>query len=358
MISLKRYLESVSVSSDATSELQRGDLSSRTLAAYGSALVAMGSCSLDACPGLGSALRESLGGLSRTLTNGIDCEALAATDREVQEQVQCWGRRTARHYQQKSDEVKDLLLVMARTAESVGTRDRRCAGQIHEVTASLTAIASLDDLTQIRVSIKKSAAELKTSIDRMTEEGKAEIDRLQEQVSTYRAKLEQAEEIASRDALTGLRSRLCVERFIEHHITAGVPFCLAIVDIDGFKKVNDEHGHLTGDELLKQFAAELIAACRSSDMIGRWGGDEFIIVLDCCLSEASAQSDRLSKWICGNYTVSSKSGPQKLKVDASIGLAEYLPAETMKDLIARADEAMYQNKAAARTHSAGSKELA
>jgi diguanylate cyclase (GGDEF)-like protein len=93
-------------------------------------------------------------------------------------------------------------------------------------------------------------------------------------------------------------------------------------------------------------------------VIGRLGGDEFIIVLDCCLSEASAQTDRLSKWVCGNYTVQGKSGPRKLRVDASIGLAEYLPAETMKDLVARADAAMYQNKAAARTHSAGSKERA
>jgi diguanylate cyclase (GGDEF)-like protein len=352
MISLKRYLDSDPVNSDATFEPQEGELFSRTLAAYGSALVAMGSCSLDACPGLGNALRETLSEQSRKLTNGINCETLAATDREVQEQMQSWGRRTARHYQQKSDEVKDLLLVMARTAESVGTRDQRCAGQIHEVTARLTAIASLDDLTQIRASIEKSAADLKISIDRMTEEGKAAIDSLQQQVSAYRLKLEEAEEIASRDALTGLRSRLCVEGTIERHITAGAPFCVAIADIDGFKKVNDEYGHLTGDELLKQFATELIAACRSSDMIGRWGGDEFIIVLERCLSEASAQTDRLRKWICGNYTVQGKSTPQKIRVDASIGLAEYLPADTMKDLLARADAAMYQNKTATRIHSA------
>jgi diguanylate cyclase (GGDEF)-like protein len=261
-----------------------------------------------------------------------------------------WGRRTARHYQQKSDEVKALLIVMARTAESVGARDQRCAGQIHEVTARLTAIASLDDLTQIRASIEKSAAELKTSIDRMTEEGKAALNQLQKQVVTYRAKLEEAEEIASRDALTGLRSRLCVESLIGRHIAAGIEFCVAIVDIDAFKRVNDEYGHLTGDELLKQFAAELVSACRSTDVIGRWGGDEFIIVLECGISEASAQTDRLSKWVCGNYTVQGKTGPNKLKVDASIGLAEHLPGETIKDLLARADAAMYEQKAASKAN--------
>ena len=356
MISLKRYLDSVPVGSNANSELETDGLASKGLAAYGSALVAMGSCSLDACPGLGGELRENLGELSRNLSAGIDSETLAATDREVRGKLLGWGRRTARHYQQKSDEVKDLLLVMARTAESVGARDQRCAGQIHEVTARLAAIASLDDLTQIRASIEKSAADLKTSIDRMTEEGKAAIDRLQEQVSTYRVKLEEAEQVASRDALTGLRSRLWVERTIERQIAAGAAFCVAIVDIDAFKKVNDEHGHLTGDELLKQFSVELVSACRSNDTIGRWGGDEFIIVLECSLSEASAQTERLSKWICGNYTVQGRSGPQKLRIDASIGLAEYLPDETMKDLLARADAAMYLNKAAARARSTGSKE--
>ncbi|MGC1462319.1 MAG: GGDEF domain-containing protein [Terracidiphilus sp.] len=348
MISLKKYLESVPANSNSPSDHPGGEVASAALAAYSSALAAMGSCSLDACPGLGSELRKNLGALSRTLSFEITSETLAATDREVQGQLRGWGQRTARHYQQKSDEVKELLIVMAHTAESVGARDQRCASQIHEVTAQLTAIASLDNLTEIRASIEKSAAELKTSINRMTEEGKAVIDQLQQQVSTYEAKLEEAEEIASRDALTGLRSRLCVETLIERNIGAGVAFCVAIADIDEFKKVNDAHGHLTGDELLKQFSAELVSACRAIDVIGRWGGDEFIIVLECGISEASAQTDRLSKWVCGSYTVQGLSGAQKLKVEASIGLAEYRPGESIKDLVARADVEMYAHKTASR----------
>ena len=304
MISLKKYLESVPPVSDENSSQDRDDLAALALEAYGSALVAMGTCSLDACPGLGNELNRNLGELSRKLSSKIDRDSLSSTGKDVQQQLHSWGRRTAGHYQQKSDEVKELLIVMAHTAESVGQRDQRCAGQIHEVTARLTAIASLDDLTQIRASIEKSAAELKTSIDRMTEEGKAAIDQLQAQVSTYRAKLEDAEETASRDALTGLRNRLFAESLIDRRVAADGVFCVAIADIDEFKKVNDEHGHLIGDELLKQFATELVSACRSTDMIGRWGGDEFIIVLECGLADATAQIDRLIKWVCGSYTIS------------------------------------------------------
>jgi diguanylate cyclase (GGDEF)-like protein len=196
--------------------------------------------------------------------------------------------------------------------------------------------------------VKKSAAELQTSIDRMTAEGKAALEQLHAEVSNYRAKLEKAEEIAFRDALTGLCSRLCVESQIERRMEAAKAFCVAIVDIDEFKKVNDAHGHLTGDELLKQFATELRSACRSTDLIGRWGGDEFIILLDYGIVEASAQTDRLSKWVCGNYSVQGRSGTIQLRVDASIGLAEHNPGEAMKALLARADAAMYLHKTASR----------
>jgi len=345
MISLKKYLDSDQIVSDQGREIDRGGKVSAAIEAYRSALVAMGNCSLDACPALGGELKDQLDKFGRKLVLGVDDATLQQTDAGVRQQLSGWGQSTARHYLRKSDEVRDLLLVMARMAESVGARDERCAGQISEVTARLTEIASLEDLTEIRASIVKSASELKTSIDRMTSEGKAAIDRLREQVSAYRTKLGKAEEIAFRDALTGVRSRLCVERHIERRIAEGVAFCVAIVDIDSFKHVNDEHGHLVGDEVLKQFSTELVSACRSNDVIGRWGGDEFIIVLECTLPEATAQSERLTRWVCGNYTIQRNPTALKLRVDASIGMAEFHPRETMHDLLARADAAMYEKKA-------------
>jgi diguanylate cyclase (GGDEF)-like protein len=120
---------------------------------------------------------------------------------------------------------------------------------------------------------------------------------------------------------------------------------VVIVDIDDFKQVNDAHGHLIGDKVLKQFAVELRSACRPTDTIGRWGGDEFILLFDCGLEEAAAKTERLRKWICGDYSVPGKSGTLKLQVDASIGLAAHAPGEGMNEVVGRADAAMYQQKA-------------
>jgi diguanylate cyclase (GGDEF)-like protein len=354
MISLKKYLESARPGTALDCDPEEKDILPGTIAAYSSALREMGSSSVDACPALGEELRQSLGKLAADLSIDMSGEAVAATERSVREQLRDWGRRTAGHYRQKTGEVKELLIVMARTAESVGERDQRCAGQISEVTARLERIASLEDLTEIRASIEQSAAELKTSVDRMATEGREAVEKLRVEVANYQTKLEEAEETASRDALTGLRNRLWVEGQIERRVGAGVPFCVAIVDVDGFKKVNDDHGHLVGDELLRQFATELQSASRSTDLIGRWGGDEFILVLDGGLPEARAQIDRLSVWVCGSYKIQERSGPLKLTVTASIGLAEHVPDETMKDILAQADAAMYVRKAASRANGAGS----
>ncbi len=335
MISLKKYLESATSGSTMQSEQDDRDILAMAIAAYRSALVEIGSCSMDACPALGEDLKRSLGKLGESLSIDMSPKAVDAAERSVQEQLQDWGRRTAKHYRQKTGEVKELLIVMARTAESVGERDQRCAGQLNDVTNRLEKIASLEDLTQIRASIEKSAAELKTSVERMAAEGKAAIEQLRAEVSTYQAKLEEAEESASRDALTGVRSRPYAEGQLERRIAAGIPHCVAIIDINGFKRVNDEHGHLVGDELLKQFADELRSACRTTDVIARWGGDEFIVLLDCGIREASAQTDRLREWVCGNYTVQGNAGPKKLRIEASIGLAEHIPGEAMKAVLDR-----------------------
>jgi diguanylate cyclase (GGDEF)-like protein len=349
MISIRKYLDAPEATAEpepAPSRNRRApaDLASLSLDAYRSALAEMGRCSVDACPATGPDLERNLLETVDALSTRVTPDALAAGGATVRTQLQEWGRSTARHFQQKAGEVKGILMAMAQTAESVSERDQRCADRMHAVTAQLQQIASLDDITVMRCSIEKSAAELKSSIDRMTEEGKAALEQLQAKVATFQAKLEEAEENAACDALTRLRSRLCVEGHLEQRIATAQPFCVAILDIDGFKQVNDTHGHVIGDELLKQFATELRSACRSSDIVGRWGGDEFIVLLDCEIAQAESQIERVSKWVCGNYVVQGSAGSVKLQIAASVGLTEFTPPETFKELLDRADAAMYRNK--------------
>ena len=345
MISLKKYLDALPDPPLEDCAPDPRDVLAAALNAYGSAVRAMGESSLEGCPALGAELKQRLAALSQSLQEEMDSKTIARTGKEVEDLLRGWGNRADRHYRQKAGEVKELLMVMARTGESFAARDRRCAGQLNEVTKRLESIASLEDVTEIRASVVKSAGELKASVERMTREGKEATEHLAEQVTDYRARLEKAEEAACCDPMTGLHNRAWVENQIERRIGSDARFCVAILDIDGFKKVNDDHGHPAGDQLLRKFAAELQSAIRSTDAIGRWGGDEFILVLDSKAPEAPVQIESLAVRVCRSYRVEARDGQRDLTVNASIGLAEYAPGDTIKELLTRADEAMYARKA-------------
>jgi len=107
---------------------------------------------------------------------------------------------------------------------------------------------------------------------------------------------------------------------------------VAVVDLDHFKAFNDEHGHLSGDRLLKSAAAAWRTALRQTDTLARYGGEEFGVALpSCSLSEAEVVLDRLRTLTPDEQT-------------CSIGLAEWSPGETGAELVARADEALYEAK--------------
>ena len=341
MISLKRYL-------DSAPDLPPVDLLASTRTAYQSALTAMGMCAVQACPPVGQDLQRTLAALGQEMSATAESDRVVSTEARVEGELQQWGDRAQGYLQKKSDEVKELLVVLARTAATIGSSDQRYAKRFDEFTARLQGIANLEDLTQIRTSLVQSAGELKSYVEKMSQDTRESVAQLQAEVVTYQTRLEEAEQLASRDTVTGLFRRARVEAQIEQRIADGRQFSVAMLDLDGFKQVNDRCGHAAGDDLLKQFSAELRSSVRSGDVVGRWGGDEFILVLNCAGPEAHTYIERIEKWVVGDYTIESSTGQRKIRLDASVGLAEWRPGETLREVIARADAGMYERKNARR----------
>jgi diguanylate cyclase (GGDEF)-like protein len=345
VISLKKYLD---MDGSALPEAlpDPTELFPALLVAYRAVLLDIGKNSLRACAAVGDETQQALIGLETTLGGKLTPELIQQVQANAEKELSKWGGRTTDYFKAKANEVKEILIVLAKTAESVGERDQRYAKRFTELTSQLRTIADLEDFGQVRQSLVQRATELKGYVEQMTEESKKSVAMLQAEVSTYENKLKEAEQLAMRDDLTGLANRRNVEERIEWRISHRENFTLVVLDLNGFKAVNDSYGHLAGDSLLKQFAQELRGSIRSTDLVGRWSGDEFVIVLDCDLASAKAQVERLAKWVFGEYPVEPGPGKPEIKihVDAAVGIAMWRFGETLQQVIERADKAMYDDK--------------
>jgi diguanylate cyclase (GGDEF)-like protein len=149
---------------------------------------------------------------------------------------------------------------------------------------------------------------------------------------------------ASQDALTGLANRRSVDSHLELHADRETPFTVFYIDLNGFKNINDTYGHQAGDDLLKQVGNRLRLAFRSTDIIGRWGGDEFVALMDASLSEAQAKISRITELLSNEFVISIGETEQRVSIGAAIGIATWRPGETVTEVLQRADAEMYEQK--------------
>ena len=123
-------------------------------------------------------------------------------------------------------------------------------------------------------------------------------------------------------------------------------FCIAILDLDHFKRVNDEHGHAAGDTVLRAFARAGHAALRATDVLARWGGEEFLVLLpDTAMPPALGGMERLRQHVAA---LDIAFGGSRVSVTVSIGLTGHHRAETLAQTLERADRLLYQAKAEGR----------
>lgn len=337
MITLRRFL-------DAAPDKLFG-LSPET---YGATLKAVGESAAQCCPATGDALQAELAAALKPLKIDPSEKTAKAAQKQVLKALRFWGEQTEIYFQRMAGEVKEILSELAGTADFIGKRDHRYARQFHEISSHLESIAKLDDLSRVRSSLMHHAGELRGCVERMSKEGADSIAHLQTSLSAYRLRLEKAEELASLDPLTGLFNRREVEARIARRVDSGEPFCLVVIDIDRFKAINDVHGHLAGDEALRQIAKELRLVSRENDIIGRWGGDEFVMIFDGSFTNTKVKVERMRPWVFGSYQLDLPGGQIDVVVNASLGVAEWAPGETMLQVVSRADAEMYRDKSRAR----------
>jgi len=125
----------------------------------------------------------------------------------------------------------------------------------------------------------------------------------------------------------------------------GKPMCLVLVDLDHFKRINDAHGHAAGDQVLRRFGAMARASLRGTDLVARWGGEEFLLLLGSTgTAPGAACAQRLLDALAAERFDAAGLPP----VTGSAGLAEYREGDCLVEALERADRALYRAKAAGR----------
>ncbi len=158
------------------------------------------------------------------------------------------------------------------------------------------------------------------------------------------------ENVAATDSLTGLLNRqafqFVFDQAAHEQIRSRKPLTALLLDIDYFKRINDLMGHGVGDQVLRGVAVRLQQELRDNDVISRWGGEEFFVLLkDCSLHQGVALAEKLRHQLSSHLLL-----PQypQLVVTLSVGVAEFIPGETLTQFFDRADQALYRAKARGR----------
>jgi diguanylate cyclase len=218
-------------------------------------------------------------------------------------------------------------------------------------TERIQEIIKIENILELRSRVTNEVNQLKSLVIEKQQRYKTQVAQLSEQISVLQQKLDEARAEASNDGLTGIANRrnfdFTIQRWVAGYETNETPFTVAIIDIDCFKMVNDTYGHQAGDQVLVETAAVLGKNIRGDDFLARYGGEEFVVLLyGMKLAESEKRFSELLQQIEARQFAcrSTDSGEESITITASCGIAEYAMGESARELVHRADEALYEAK--------------
>jgi len=243
-----------------------------------------------------------------------------------------------------------LAVFLERLAQTVAnsdqarTRFESCAERLEQAGSLADMAPVLQEAIQSARAMaldSRQVAEELTALQERATKAETEVQRLQQE-------LDRMSEMASHDLLTGVLNRKGLLEVLEREISRadrmGIDVCLAVLDIDDFKRINDEHGHLVGDAALKHLTDVARSALRPLDSVARYGGEEFVVVLpDTQPEEAVQVITRLQRELTTQLFLQDD---QRLLITFSAGVTRLHGDETTDAALARADAAMYAAKRA------------
>lgn len=290
--------------------------------------------------------------LQEIIANPVDSRAIAAAERSLRDAI--IKQSMLKHsLVDAKGKLKSLMATfidrLGEITASTGEYHQKIDGYSKKICKSnnLTELSHLlDDIMQdtriIQASALRSHDEL-VGTRKQVEEAETRIRELEQELA-------QVSERVREDQLTGALNRRGMDEAFEREAARAdrshAPLCVALLDVDNFKHLNDTLGHHVGDRALIHLCEVIKEGLRPGDSVARYGGEEFIIILpEIVLEEAAATIERLQRWLTKKFFLHENN---RLLITFSAGVVQYAPDESREDVMARADKAMYQAKKAGR----------
>ena len=248
------------------------------------------------------------------------------------------NRKILQEFQRVVDEVAVHVKETEGSVSQQGGKLKALAGKLETVNDLNTLKNIVDFLIMSTRQILSSSSHLETKLHKAT----SEVDALRGQMARLKAQ-------AMTDALTGLVNRWGLEKLLLREMQIAEEeqkeLCMIMADIDHFKQINDTYGHLVGDNVIKMFAATLTDFVKGRDLVVRYGGEEFLVVLpDTPINGAVSLSSKMKVFLEKMKWRRKENGETLGKITLSFGIAKYRHGESMESFIHRADNALYHSK--------------
>lgn len=249
----------------------------------------------------------------------------------------------------RETELTDLVtLLRDATAKMIGE-----SSDFHaEVLSSadrFRGMVRIDDIRELKRELSTEISSLERAVEHKKQRDRAAMDTLSKRVEVLQADLGRAEERAALDSLTKLHNRESFDRALDRMIAdarrQSTPLTLAMLDIDHFKTINDQYGHLVGDRVILCVAEALRGSVRQTDVVARYGGEEFAAIVGIDLKQAEDRFTRVLDTIASrSYDYEDAGESRAIRFTLSCGLAQLTDSDAGADLVGRADQALYDAK--------------
>jgi diguanylate cyclase (GGDEF)-like protein len=244
----------------------------------------------------------------------------------------------------KEGDLRAMMNSLAEVAKTLAGHNDRHSHRLNRFTQQLQTVARGSDLAAMRRELTEAVGELKSTEAEMNRDNGSLVIEMREQLVTFQKRLERTEGRAYGDSLTGLLNRGEGEARLVARLAEVLPVSVILVDLDNFKQINDHYGHASGDQVLRTVSHILTSHLGTSDMVCRWGGDEFLVLIAGDKATAEKRAERLYDQLKIRCKLVILRETCDIDISACLGVAQARAGDTVNNLVARADMDLYRQK--------------